>query len=124
MLRDLADPNAGLHMTLSIRLLLSAILIVVASGLVRAQEGKLVLYTSQPNTDAQQTIDAFKAKYPKVDITFVRDGTPRIIAKLRAEIQAGAPQADLLLIADSVTMEALKQEGRLLQVKDADISDY
>ncbi len=58
--------------------------LTVAAGLLvatfgaRAEgvEGKLVLYTSQPNTDAQQTIDAFKAKYPKVDISFVRDGTP------------------------------------------------
>ena len=57
-----------------------------------AVEGKLVLYTSQPNTDAQQTIDAFKAKYPKVEISFVRDGTPRVMAKLRAEFEAGAPQ--------------------------------
>ena len=30
-----------------------------------AVEGKLVLYTSQPNTDAQQTIDAFKANTPR-----------------------------------------------------------
>jgi iron(III) transport system substrate-binding protein len=87
-------------------------------------EGKLVLYTSQPNTDAQQTIDAFKAKYPKVDISFVRDGTPRIMAKLRAELQAGAPQADLLLIADSVTMEGLKAENRLLAHPGADVSAY
>ncbi len=105
------------------RLALAAAFSLLASAAM-AQEGKLVLYTSQPNTDAQQTIDAFKAKYPKVDISFVRDGTPRIIAKLRAEIQAGQPQADLLLIADSVTMEALKKEGRLLQDKDADTSAY
>ena len=59
-----------------------------------AIEGKLVLYTSQPNTDAQQTIDAFKAKYPKVEISFVRDGTPRVMAKLRAEFEAGAPQPE------------------------------
>ena len=105
------------------RLALAAAFSLLASAAM-AQEGKLVLYTSQPNTDAQQTIDAFKVKYPKVDISFVRDGTPRIIAKLRAEIQAGQPQADLLLIADSVTMEALKKEGRLLQDKDADTSAY
>lgn len=90
----------------------------------RAAEGKLVLYTSQPNTDAQQTIDAFKAKHPNVDVSFVRDGTPRIMAKLRAEIQAGAPQADLLLIADSVTMEGLKAEGRLMAHAGADLSAY
>lgn len=31
-----------------------------------AASGKLVLYTSQPNEDAQQTVDAFTAKYPEV----------------------------------------------------------
>ncbi|RYE84703.1 MAG: extracellular solute-binding protein, partial [Hyphomicrobiales bacterium] len=89
-----------------------------------AVEGKLVLYTSQPNTDAQQTIDAFKAKYPKVEVSFVRDGTPRVMAKLRAEIEAGAPQADVLLIADAVTMEGLKKEGRLLAHDKADVSAF
>ena len=89
-----------------------------------AQDGKLLLYTSQPNTDAQQTIDAFKARYPNVDIGFVRDGTPRIMAKLRAEIAAGQPQPDLLLIADAVTMEGLKGEGLLQPHAAADISAY
>jgi iron(III) transport system substrate-binding protein len=89
-----------------------------------AVEGKLVLYTSQPNTDAQQTIDAFKASYPKVEVSFVRDGTPRIMAKLRAELEAGAPRADVLLIADSVTMEGLKAEGRLLAHDKADVAAY
>lgn len=108
-----------------------AMIALAATGLalclalpVQAAEGKLVLYTSQPNTDAQQTIDAFKAKYPKVEISFVRDGTPRIMAKLRAEIEAGAPQGDILLIADSVTMEGLKQENRLLAHEAAATSAY
>ncbi|GEO13827.1 ABC transporter substrate-binding protein [Microvirga aerophila] len=86
--------------------------------------GKLVLYTSQPHTDAQQTVDAFKAKFPQVDVSFVRDGTPRIMAKLRAEFEAGQPQADVLLIADSVTMEGLKIEGRLMAHESADTSVY
>ena len=54
--------------------------------------GNLVLYTSQPNTDAQQTIDAFKARHPGVDVTFVRDGTPQILAKLRAEFEPAGPR--------------------------------
>jgi iron(III) transport system substrate-binding protein len=69
-------------------------------------------------------VDAFRALHPKVDVSFVRDGTPRLLAKLRAEIEAGRPQADLLLIADSVTMEGLKAEGRLLAHAQADISAY
>lgn len=94
------------------------------AGPVAAQEGKLVLYTSQPNTDAQQTIDAFKLKAPKVDVTFVRDGTTRLMAKLRAEMTAGAAQADVLLIADSVTIESLKREGLLLAHEKADVAAY
>ena len=87
-------------------------------------EGSLVLYTSQPQTDAQATIDAFKAEHPDVAISFVRDGTPKIMAKLRAELAAGAPQADLLLIADAVTMEGLKRDGVLMQDSDADIARF
>jgi iron(III) transport system substrate-binding protein len=107
------------------RLILSAVLALVpALALAQGLSGDLVLYTSQPNTDAQQTIDAFKAKHPGVNVTFVRDGTPKILAKLRAEFEAGQPQADLLLIADSVTMEGLKKEGRLLAHDKADVSAY
>lgn len=89
-----------------------------------AAEGKLVLYTSQPNTDAQQTVDAFKAKNPNVEVEWVRDGTTKIMAKLRAEIEAGQPQPDLLLIADVVTMEGLKAEGRLTAYPEADLSAF
>ena len=99
-------------------------LFATLSGPVTAQDGKLLLYTSQPNTDAQQTIDAFKAKFPKVDVSFVRDGTPRIMAKLQAELAAGQPQADVLLIADAVTMEGLKRDKRLLAHTGADVSAY
>lgn len=104
--------------------LLAALALLPGAAPAQEVSGKLVLYTSQPNTDAQQTVDAFKAKHPKVDVSFVRDGTPRILAKLRAEFQAGRPQADLLLIADSVTMESLKKEGRLLAYDGADVSAY
>lgn len=107
-----------------VRSVLALLLAALCLGPTAAQEGKLLLYTSQPNTDAQQTIDAFKARYPRVEVSFVRDGTPRIMAKLRAEIAAGDPQPDLLLIADSVTMEQLKAEGRLLDHPGADVSAY
>lgn len=103
----------------------TALLMALAMGLpALAQEGKLLLYTSQPNTDAQATIDAFKAKFPKVDVSFVRDGTPRVMAKLQAEIAAGQPQPDVLLIADAVTMEGLKRDNRLLAHDKADVSAY
>ncbi len=89
-----------------------------------AVEGTLTLYTSQPNNDAQQTIDAFMAKYPDVQVTFVRDGTTKIMAKLQAELEAGSSPADLLLIADSVTMEDMARASRLMAYPEADVSAY
>lgn len=96
---------------------------VMAAAAVAAS-GELVLYTSQPNEDAQGTVDAFEALHPDVAVTWIRDGTVNVMAKLRAEIAAGAPQADVLLIADTVTMESLKGEGLLLAHPDADIGAY
>lgn len=98
---------------------LAALAVLATLSSAFAAEGKLVLYTSQPNTDAQQTVDAFMAKNPGVQVEWVRDGTPKILAKLRAEIEAGQPQPDLLLIADVVTMEGLKAEGRLMAYPEA-----
>lgn len=86
--------------------------------------GKLVLYTSQPNADAQKTVDAFEAACPGVEVEWVRDGTTRIMAKLRAEFAAGRPQPDVLLISDMVTMAGLKQEGHLMADPDVDVSAY
>jgi len=105
--------------------LLVAAAVVAFSGTAWADvSGKLVLYTSQPNKDAQQTVDAFTAKYPNVEVEWVRDGTTKVMAKLRAEFVAGAPKPDVLLIADVVTMEGLKKEGRLMAHTGADISAY
>ena len=85
-----------------------------------AQDDTLVLYTSQPNTDAQTTADAFTAA-SGIKVDWVRDGTPLIIAKLQSEIAAGNPQPDVLLISDVVTMEGLKQQGILAAYPEADI---
>jgi len=98
--------------------------VVLAGAPALAASGKLVLYTSQPNQDAQQTVDAFRAQHPDVEVEWIRDGTTKVMAKLRAEIAAGDPKPDLLLIADMVTMEALKQEGRLMAHGAAPVGAY
>lgn len=107
-------------------LLFAAAAALVAAPAV-AQDGpsgQLMLYTSQPNADAQQTIDAFMERYPDVEVEFFRDGTTKVMAKLEGEFAAGAPQPDVLLIADTVTMEGLKRDGRLMAHPDADVSAY
>lgn len=107
------------------RFVLATMLAVgLGAGVAEAASGKLVVYTSQPNKDAQQTMDAFMAAYPGVEVEWVRDGTTKMMAKLRAEFAAGAPQPDILLIADMVTMEGLKQEGRLMAHSGADVAAF
>lgn len=98
--------------------------LALLAGPAHAVDGTLTLYTSQPNTDAQQSVDAFMAAYPDVKVTFVRDGTTKIMAKLEAELAAGSTPADVLLIADSVTMEGLKARDLLMAHPDADVSAY
>lgn len=78
----------------------------------QAQE-TLTLYTSQPNKDAQMTVDAFEAANPDIKVEWVRDGTTKLMTKLRAELSSGVVKTDVLLIADSVTMESMVSDGYL-----------
>lgn len=84
----------------------------------------LTLYTSQPDRDAQRTVNAFEAAHPDITVEWVRDGTTKLMARLTAEIEAGQPQADVLLIADTVTLEGLAQEGRLAAYASPEAAAY
>ncbi|MEI2296674.1 ABC transporter substrate-binding protein [Ensifer sp. MJa1] len=103
---------------------------VIAGALVAgllstaAYAENLVLYTSQPNEDAQATVDAFQAANPGIEVEWVREGTTKIMAKLMAEIEAGNPVADVLLIADTVTMQRLKEAGHLEGYKSPEAAGY
>ena len=110
-----------------IRLLASCIALVamLLAGAASAQvAGKLVLYTSQPDRDAQQTVDGFRRKNPGVDVEIFRSGTTEVMNKLMAEIAAGQPRADVLLIADALSMERLKAAGQLQPYADADVRQF
>ncbi|MFN7010086.1 MAG: ABC transporter substrate-binding protein [Allorhizobium sp.] len=106
--------------------LLSAFSALVAVGLLAtsASAANLVLYTSQPNEDAQATVDGFMAENPDIKVDWVRDGTPKIMAKLMAEIEAGNPAADVLLIADTVTLQRMKEAGQLMAYKSPEAANY
>ncbi len=86
--------------------------------------GRLVLYTSQPDRIAAQTVAAFHAVAPGVTVTIFRSGTTEVMNKLDAEFLAGRPQPDVLLIADAVSMERLKEEGRLVPDPEVDVSSF
>lgn len=88
-----------------------------AEGTGAGISGSLDFYTSQPDADAQALVNAFTEKNPGVEVSIFRSGTEEVVSKIQAEDQAGDIQADVLLVADSVTFENFKKEELLLPYK-------
>lgn len=84
-------------------------------------EGTITLYTSQPDSDAQALTKAFKDKYPDADVQVFRSGTEEVVSKLLAENEAGSVKADVVLVSDSVTFEALKAKNLLMSYKSTEL---
>ncbi|WP_061933716.1 ABC transporter substrate-binding protein [Aureimonas sp. AU22] len=100
--------------------------LALASALTIAATGAqaLTLYTSQPEADAARTVAGFQALHPDTEVQVYRSGTSDVLAKLAAEFASGAPQPDVLLIADALSMEVLKGQGRLAAYPEADLSGF
>ena len=102
---------------------LAALALATGPTLGQDVKGRLVLYTSQPERDAAQTVAAFKRVRPGVDVELFRSGTTEVMGKLAAEFAAGQPKPDVLLIADAAAMESLKKDGRLLAYPEAKVGE-
>lgn len=101
-----------------------AAVIVTALSTPAFAASTLTLYTSQPNEDAQMTVTAFEKAHPDIEVKWIRDGTTKLTARLQAELAAGGAAPDVLLIADSVTMESLKKQDLLAAYKSPEASRY
>src|SRR5256885_12504592 len=86
----------------------------VAAGVVAAPSGRLTVYTSQPSDQMAKVVEAFRKTHPDIRVELFRSGTTEVMNKLQAELAAGRPQADVVLIAVAVAMTQLKNDGRLL----------
>jgi iron(III) transport system substrate-binding protein len=106
------------------RIAFATALLTSLSFVGAASAENLVLYTSQPDADATKTADAFKAANPGIDVQIFRSGTSELLAKLAAEFTAGSPQPDVLLIADAVSMETHKKDGRPMAYPEANVEGY
>ena len=91
----------------------------VVTGAVAAPSGRLMVYTSQPSDQMAKVVEAFRKAHPDIRVELFRSGTTEVMNKLQAELAAGRPQADIVLIADAVAMTQLKNDGRLLSYPDA-----
>ena len=99
--------------------LLAAALATCATAAL-AQSGPLVIYTSTPTEQMDQLVARFTASHPDIQVDYFRSGTTEVMNRLEAEFAAGAPQPDVLLIADTVVMAGLRDAGRLLAFPQAD----
>jgi len=106
----------------NVLMLASGFVISAASFADEAPAGKLVVYTSQAPEIAQQTMDAFKAAYPNVQVEWTRNGTTQLMNVLRTEMMSGEAKPDVLLIADAINLGALKNENHLYSYSDAPLS--
>lgn len=102
----------------------AAVLAGLSAAVPAAAEGKIVLYTSQPNDQMVEVVGLFNQKHPDIEVEVYRDGTTKVLNKLRAEIAAGDPKPDVLMIADSVTMNAFKTEGLLMAYPEAPVAGF
>lgn len=102
----------------------AGVLALALSGAASAQSGKLVVYTSQPSEQMAAVIEEFNKAEPGIEVELFRSGTTEVINKLQAEIAAGDPQADVLLVADDIVMTQLKNDGRLMPYPDAPVEGY
>jgi iron(III) transport system substrate-binding protein len=93
----------------------------MVAGAMAAPSGRLMVYTSQPSDQMAKVVDAFRKAHPDIRVELFRSGTTEVMNKLQAELAAGRPQADIVLIADAVAMTQLKNDNRLLSYPDAPV---
>lgn len=97
--------------------------LALAALAVSAKAETLMVYTSQPVEQMTSVIELFNKTTPDVKVELFRSGTTEIMNKLQAELAGGDPKADVLLIADSIAMTAVKNEGLLMAYKEAPVKD-
>lgn len=108
---------------MKLRLLALTAVSVLAFSAAHAQE-TITLYTSQAPEQAQETVDAFEAANPDIKVDWTRNGTSALMNVMRAEIEAGQVQADVLLVADPINLGTLKAGGYLMAYPDAPVAGY
>lgn len=87
-----------------------------------AAGGQITLYTSMPEAYIRQTLDAFGAAHPDIQVNLFRGGSSKLVAKLLSEAAAGKVLADVIMVADDISMHQLKDRGLLAAYPDAPVT--
>ncbi|WP_203137591.1 ABC transporter substrate-binding protein [Microbacterium sp. JZ31] len=87
------------------------------------EEGSLIFYLTPPEDTARELADAFAEKYG-VEAEFVRMTGGELAARYSAEVEAGAPAADLVMPSYDAFVDQGLDEGWLIGMDEADIPGY
>jgi iron(III) transport system substrate-binding protein len=83
-------------------------LMALAALVTTAAARELVIYNASDSVNTP-IVEAFKKKYPDIDVKFVSGSTGPITERAIAE--KGKPQADIVYLVNNVALEQLKQAG-------------
>ncbi len=86
------------------------------------KEGTLTWWTAHYAQDAAERVrDSFKAKYPGVDVQFIRQTAQVVYQRLTQDLKAGIHQVDVFASTDEAHYPVLKKQGALAEFVPADI---
>jgi len=86
-------------------------------------EGSLVFYLTPPEATARELADAFFDKY-EIEAEFVRMTGGELSARYSAEVEAGAPAADLVMPSYDQFIDQGLEEGWLIGMDEAEIPGW
>ena len=89
-----------------------AVAALAAAGAASAQKTQLTVYTALETDQLKAYTEGFNKAYPNIEITWVRDSTGIITAKILAE--KAAPKADVIMGVAATSMAIFAEEGLLL----------
>lgn len=86
------------------------------------REGVVVWWTAHYAQDAAERVrDAFKAKYPGIDVQFIRQTAQVIYQRLSQDLKANVNEVDVFASTDEAHYVALKRQNALAAFTPADI---
>jgi iron(III) transport system substrate-binding protein len=86
------------------------------------KEGVVVWWTAHYAEDAAERVrDAFKAKYPGIDVQFIRQTAQVIYQRLSQDLKAGQHELDVFASTDEAHYTVLKKQAALAEFVPADI---
>jgi iron(III) transport system substrate-binding protein len=90
------------------------------------REGLLALATSVSAAGFPKFMEAFKTKYPFLDVTtgYYSAPTGRVLARVSAEVRSGTPTFDVLHVANLAPYLTMAKAGQLLPYRSPELSAY